>query len=259
MTKTGEARKLKRKGGTKGVRAASLTLVDKIADELRVRIIDGTFQAGEHLQQAALAKRMGVSSIPLREAVRMLENEGFVEILPFKGARVKSLTCEEIVERAQIAFALESHAVALTRPTLTEEDFDRAAELAGRIYPVPDVKTWYARVNQLLGILCGAGRWPLLFDTILRNRMTARRYTEILVRRTMSDKSWARNWAKGYFPRLVELLKKGNMAGARALQRRRFEEYAGHVQSFLEEGAGQGRRGGVLRNVKHPKAERGRS
>ena len=113
MPKPRKPRPVKRKSGMKGNPASSLTLVDKIGDELRERIIDGTFQAGEHLQQAALAKRMGVSSIPLREAIRMLETEGFVEIVPFKGAMVKRLSAEEIAERVKIAFALESYAIEL--------------------------------------------------------------------------------------------------------------------------------------------------
>ena len=72
-----------------------------------------------------------------------------------------------------------------TLPTLTDEDFDRAKDLADRIYPVTDMKTWNARIVQLLGILCGAKDRPVLFDLIVRNRTAARRYTEILVRETI--------------------------------------------------------------------------
>ena len=259
MSKPGETRRVKRKGGMKGDWAPSVTLVDKIADELRERIIDGTFQAGEHLQQATLAKKMGVSSIPLREAIRMLEAEGFVEIVPFKGARVKHLSAEEIVERAKIAFALETYAVELTLPTLTDEDLDRAEELANGLYPVSDINTWYARSSELLGILFGAKHWPVLYNLILRNRMAARRYTEILVRRTIQDPKWAKQWASGYFPLFVELLRERDLGAVKALHRSRMEEYVDLLLPWLEAGAGRvPRRRGALGHLRKPKSSRGR-
>jgi DNA-binding GntR family transcriptional regulator len=205
-----------------------------------------------------LAKKLGVSSIPFREAIRLLEKEGFVEVVPFKGARVKALTREELVERAHIAFALESHAVELTQPTLTQADLDRAAELAKRVYPTPDVKTWFRRIDEVLAILYGAGRWPMLFEMIQQNRMAVRRYTELLVRETIEGPEETGRWASGHFPRLIELVRQGDLGGARAHQRRRFEEYVDRLLPFLERGTDFGKRRGALRSVKRSKAARSR-
>jgi DNA-binding GntR family transcriptional regulator len=254
MSKPAEVRRVNRKSDTKRQKASCPTLADKIADVLREGIIDCTFEAGVHLHQAALAKKMGVSSIPFREAIRLLESEGFVELVPFKGARVTGLTREEASGRAQIAFALESHALELTLPTLTREDLDRAAELAGRIYPIPDVRTWYARTGQLLRILYGADRWPHLFDQIMRNRITARRYTELLVRKTIEDEAWTNQWAAGHFPQLIELLRKGNLAGAKALHRERLEGFVEQLLPLIEPKSEKGAGRRALRNVKKRKA-----
>ena len=259
MPKPRKPRPVKRKSGVKKDQASSVTLADKIADELRERIIDGTFQAGEHLQQAALAKEMGVSSIPFREAIRMLETEGFVEIVPFKGARVRGMAREELVERVHIGFALESCAMELAQPTLTEADFARAADLADKAYPVRDVKTWFGVTHELLGIIYGAARWPRLYDMILRNRMIAKRYTEILVRRAITDRRWAEHWAAGHFPRLVEMLRKGDLEGAKALHYQRLEEYMAQLAPFMEQGAEQEhRRRRALHHVKAVQKKRGR-
>jgi DNA-binding GntR family transcriptional regulator len=240
-------------------RVTRATLVERVADELRERIIDGTFKAGEPLQQAALAKTMGVSAIPFREAVRMLDAEGFVEILPFKGARVKRLSAEEIAERVSIAFALENHAIELTLALLTEADLDRALRLATHLYPVADISTWHAQMSRLLGILMGAERWPVLFGLIMRNRMAARRYTEILVRRTVEDPEWAMEWAAGYFPRLIGLLRNKDLNAVRKLQRTRFEEYLALLQPWFDSGAPQaGPRRRATRASKAPTPPSGR-
>ncbi len=226
------ATRAKRAGSRRAARSG--TLVERIAEELRERIIDGTLAPGEHLQQAALARRMGVSSIPFREAIRALELQGFVELVPFKGARVKGLTFEEISERAEIACALECLAIALALPDLSARDLDRADELAGRLYPAPDVRTWFERINTLLHLICGAERRPHLFRLILRNRTAARRYTELLVRKTLEDKAWERDWASGHFRRLVELMRAGDIEGIRELERFRFDGYVGQLSPWLK-------------------------
>jgi DNA-binding GntR family transcriptional regulator len=258
MSTTRAPRRKNLRTSARADRGPSLTLADKVAEVLRERIIDGTFEVGEHLHQAALAEKMGVSSIPFREAIRLLESEGFVEVIPFKGARVTSLTRDEANGRVQIALALESHALELSLSTFTREDFDRAADLASRIYPTPDVRTWYVRINQLLRILYGADRWPHLFDQIMRNRMTARRYTELLVRKTIEDEAWTNQWAAGYFPQLIELLRKGDLAGAKALQRERLEGFVKQLLPLIEPEAQRGGGRRALRNVKRTKLARGR-
>jgi DNA-binding GntR family transcriptional regulator len=182
-----------------------------------------------------------------------------VEIVSFKVARVKGLSAGEIAERVKIAFALESYALEQTLPTLTEEELDRAGELASRLFPASDINAWHAQMSQLLGILFGAKHWPVLFDLIMRNRMAARRYTEILVRRTIEDPKWATGWAAGYFPRMVELLRRGDLEDVKSLQRERFKEYIAQLLPWLAAGTepSKPKRGG-LRTLKKITSARGR-
>ncbi len=63
---------------------------DVIANQLREAIISGRFKAGERLIEDALAEEHGVSRVPVREALRRLETEGFVVLTPYRGATVST-------------------------------------------------------------------------------------------------------------------------------------------------------------------------
>jgi DNA-binding GntR family transcriptional regulator len=234
------------------------TLVERIAKELRERIIDGTFGAGEHLHQASLAKKMGVSSIPFREALRMLENEGFVEMVPFKGYEVKRLSLEEFAERVKIAFVLETLAVELALPTLTEGDLERAGKMAEGLYPVTSIDSWYSHLSELFRILFGARNRPILFRMIMRNRMAARRYTEIAARESIRDPIWAKQWVSGYFPRLVELIRGRDLEAVKRLHQRRMQDAMDFLLPRLAQcGEASGRPRTSLRRLKGPRSARG--
>ena len=68
----------------------------RIATALRDEILSGAIAPGERLRQDELAARLGSSRLPVREALRMLESEGLVELEPNKGARVPALSLDEV-------------------------------------------------------------------------------------------------------------------------------------------------------------------
>ena len=83
---------------------ASLTL-----DSLRERILRGHFPEGEPLRQDAIADELGVSRIPVREALRQLESEGLVTFQPHRGAVVSTLSLDEIAELFEIKVVKRMH------------------------------------------------------------------------------------------------------------------------------------------------------
>jgi len=99
------------------------TISSAVGDELRRRILDGSFQSGFQLRQDALAEEFGVSRIPIREALVQLESEGLVKILPHKGAIVSELSIAEIDELFELRVLLEPRLLAASAPLLTAEDF----------------------------------------------------------------------------------------------------------------------------------------
>lgn len=79
-----------------------------VTDTLRQAILGGRFKPGERLTEVGLANAFDVSRNPVREALRVLEAEGIVEINPRKGARVALLSMEEIEEIIELRAELES-------------------------------------------------------------------------------------------------------------------------------------------------------
>lgn len=101
-----------------------LPLRDVVFNALREAIIKGDFVAGERLMEKQLAERMGVSRTPIREAIRKLELEGLVVMVPRKGAEVASVTGKDISDVLEVRATLEALAVRLACKKMSDQDFD---------------------------------------------------------------------------------------------------------------------------------------
>lgn len=83
------------------------TTVELLEESLRKRILLGELAPGKALRQEALSKEMGVSRIPLREAIRMLSSAGLVDLVPHKGAVVSMISIDEVKEFYDLRIQLE--------------------------------------------------------------------------------------------------------------------------------------------------------
>src|SRR5262244_3949246 len=83
------------------------TVTGSVAEELRRRIVTGEYLGGEQIRQEAVAEELGVSRIPIREALLQLESEGLVVIHTHKGAVVASLTPDDAVDLFEARLLLE--------------------------------------------------------------------------------------------------------------------------------------------------------
>lgn len=83
----------------------------QVAGRLRAAIVSGRLRPGEPLVETALAQQMNVSRAPIREAIQILENDGLVETIAYKGKRVKPLTAREVEEIYSLREAFEVMAV----------------------------------------------------------------------------------------------------------------------------------------------------
>ncbi len=98
---------------------------------LRNRIVDGTFQMGQVLSERKISEELGVSKSPVREALAQLRDEGLVHIEPQKGARVFTLTEDEVIQICDFRQAIESTSfeLALQRDlTGLANDMDRVVQ-----------------------------------------------------------------------------------------------------------------------------------
>jgi DNA-binding GntR family transcriptional regulator len=97
------------------------SLADEIAFRLQAAIIDGEYAPGTHLQQDELCARFGVSRTPVREALRKLQAEHLVELIPNKGAMtVRPPTRSELVEVYELRAELEGYAAARAAVAIDE-------------------------------------------------------------------------------------------------------------------------------------------
>lgn len=98
---------------------AEVNLVDRVYRSLRAGIVDGTYAPDTPLRLQALAKTNGVSLIPVREALRLLERERLVVTTPNKGARVAPISLECLRDLYQVRKIVESEALSLAAPKLS--------------------------------------------------------------------------------------------------------------------------------------------
>ncbi|HHX22609.1 MAG: GntR family transcriptional regulator [Tepidanaerobacteraceae bacterium] len=111
---------------------------------MREAIVKGELKPGERLMEVQLAEEMGVSRTPVREAIRKLELEGLVVMVPRKGAYVAGLTLKDAANVFEIRGSLEGLAAALAAERITEEeinDLDRVLEDIAKAGEKGDVDT----------------------------------------------------------------------------------------------------------------------
>lgn len=99
-----------------------LPLRDVVFGTLRQAILKGELKPGERLMEIALANRLGVSRTPVREAIRMLELEGLVIMIPRKGAQVAQITEQDLNDVLEVRLGLEELAVRFACERITDEE-----------------------------------------------------------------------------------------------------------------------------------------
>lgn len=97
-------------------------LRDVVFENLRTAILEGNLKAGQRLMEVQLAEQLGVSRTPIREAIRKLELEGLVVMLPRKGAYVASMSFKDLIDVLEIRASLEGLAASLASDRLRDGD-----------------------------------------------------------------------------------------------------------------------------------------
>lgn len=100
-------------------------LRDVVFETLRKAILNGVFKSGERLMEKELAEQLGVSRTPVREAIRKLELEGFLVILPRKGAYVSEISFKDVHEVYEIRAVLEALACGLAAERATSDEVEK--------------------------------------------------------------------------------------------------------------------------------------
>lgn len=102
-----------------------LPLRDVVFNTLRQAILKGELKPGERLMEIALAEKLGVSRTPIREAMRKLELEGLVVMIPRRGAQVANITEKDLNDVLEVRIALENVAIEKACTRMSKEDMGR--------------------------------------------------------------------------------------------------------------------------------------
>lgn len=103
--------------------------VDRVYSHIRDGIIAGTYAPGARLGEVDIAELTDTSRTPVREALRQLEMEGLVEVVPHRGARVYTWTADDLEEIYDLRMTLEAMAAARAARRIGDKDIDRLSEL----------------------------------------------------------------------------------------------------------------------------------
>ena len=101
-----------------------------VFEYLREAILTGKLEPGQRLMEVQLAEQLGVSRTPVREAIRKLELEGLVVMIPRKGAYVADVSLKDIIDVLEIRAALEGLAASLASERMCDEDLEKLEGIA---------------------------------------------------------------------------------------------------------------------------------
>jgi DNA-binding GntR family transcriptional regulator len=183
-----------------------------VADALREMIFSNEFAQGQQLRQDELSKRLGVSHIPVREAFQLLEAEGLITNVPYKGAIVTRLSAAEIEEYFDIRSALEVELLRRSIPLMTKASVARARAIVDKMDDAPAVQ-WGELNWQLHEELYALANRPITLDLVRKIHDNLDRYVRIQLALSKAN----RRRAHKEHIELIELCAAGEKAKAARL------------------------------------------
>lgn len=195
------------------------TIADQVAELIRQRILSGQLKGGQPIRQEHLAAELGVSRIPLREALKQLAAEGFVTIASHKGAVVAELSVAEVEELFELRLKLETWLMELAMPAMSEIEI-AALEANLAEQRRPDVLPRWGELNWgLHEIMYRAADRPITIRLLKNIHDKIDRYLRLEVTmRQGRDRGLAEHEA------LVECCRRRDTAAAVALLERHIKE-----------------------------------
>jgi DNA-binding GntR family transcriptional regulator len=167
------------------------SIVQMAAEALREKILRGEYAEGAALRQDAIAAQLGVSRIPVREALRQLEAEGLVSFSPHHGAVVPSLSLPEIEELFELRALLESDLLRKAVPHIDAPVLARAAKILDDYddaFDRRDIATWGTLNWAFHATLLAAAGYPLTLGVLANLHSQSERYMRLQLSLTHGER-----------------------------------------------------------------------
>ncbi len=220
-------------------------LAEQIKDRLLQDILSGRYPPHSRIVETRVAREVGTSQAPVREALRGLEALGVVEILPFRGARVRRPGVQELIEAYAVRAELESLGARLGIPRMTDED-------------LADIETLHATMQ--LAAETGDRHEVAIHDAAFHARLLALAGNRTLERVWRSLEPFSRTyitlvspgadaqWTADLHPRILAAVRTRNPEAVVAALRQHFDEASAHLaEGWREDPAGVDRPRAVAR------------
>jgi len=212
--------------------AANLTAQDLVLTSVREAILTAALPPGSRLRQEKLAEMFGTSRIPVREALRALEYEGLVSSIPYRGFTVTELDADDIEEVYDLRILLESHAIRLAVPLMTDDDLAALEGLYAGMVAAPTADGQLAAREQFYIRLYSMTGRPRLVGLISRLRQEVARSLR-----------WPTlQHAPSHHERFFEAIRAGDADGAAALLASHYRRVAILIRRYLRDAATVDRR-----------------
>ncbi len=137
-----------------------------VRETLRQDILNGVLPGGARLAQTEIAKQLGVSTTPVREALRDLASEGLVTIDPHRGGFVMELNRDDVSEIYELRHHLEPMAVRIAVPLLSDEVIDQLDQLSAEMSETSHLSTWVELNREFHTSIYEASGRPRLISII---------------------------------------------------------------------------------------------
>jgi DNA-binding GntR family transcriptional regulator len=208
---------------------------------LQDQIVSGVLTGGTRLRADAIASALGISRMPVREAIRQLDAEGYVTIRPNRSAIVTNRTPEQVLELCEIRAVLEGLAFRLAIPNVTQSALEELSLMASTLRrPSSDYVRLVQRHDDFHEALCRLSQRPRLCTEIRHLRLAVQPYVRLYT------KTHGTPERVGYeHDTLLELLRKGDPDRAeRAMREHIMVNAEGIASSFTP----------LLQETSHPVA-----
>jgi len=192
-----------------GKLARSTTALD-VARVLKERILAGHYREDQFIRQELIAQELGVSRIPVREALALLEAEGLVVREKFRGAVVPKLSVAEIEEIYALRGLLEPYLLEAAIERITPETIDQLTEIVSRSHQTTDKAEWAGLNVEFHRTLYDAADRPLALQMLEKLLVRADRYLKM--QRFLSTQTQEESDAEHL--RILDCIKSGDKEGA---------------------------------------------
>ena len=213
------------------------TMAEQVYDLLRERILQQQLMPGERLLEIAVSESLKVSRTPVREAFRLLQQDGLVERIPQGGVRVTDLSLEELKEISALRAVLEVHAIDIACGKIEEEEIEKLesivslaeemtiAEGNGKKIDLAEL----SRLNTIFhDIICSAARSTYLNKILEIVRLPILRFRPF----SLEDKNHRLRGVKEH-KEMIEMLKNGDKEGLKQLTKKHVDDVSEAVAKTL--------------------------